>query len=710
VARRRTGASRGAVRVDDDAPQEGLAFPLGVRRDPGTGACNFAIFSRHASAVTLLLFGESDLENPLREVPLRHPGHKSGRVWHCRLPETLLRGARFYAYRLQGPWDPPRHLFDPDKVLLDPYARGIHFPPAFDRTAAVGRGGNAGCAPLGVLPFAGYHHGLPRFESSTRTFSDHHADAVIYELHVRGFTRHPGSRVAPDRRGTFSGVVDRIPYLKELGVTTVELLPVFQFDPQEENFWGYMPLGFFSVHQQYSRGGTAAAAFDEFRAMVSALHAADIEVILDVVYNHTVEADANGPAYSFRGIDNSTYYLLTPDLGAYRDDAGCGNVLRCAHPAVRRLILDSLHFWVSEMHVDGFRFDLASIFTRNADGTLNLADPPIISVISEDPDLAGVRLIAEAWDAGAYLLGRSFPGTTWQQWNGRFRDDVRGFLRGEPGMVPLLMRRLYGSDDLFPDTVAEAYRPFQSVNYVASHDGFTLYDLVSYDRKRNEANGHGNTDGAADERSWNCGWEGDDGVPDEVLVLRLRQVRNYIAILFLAAGTPMLRAGDEFLHTQRGNSNPYNQDNEITWLDWERRERFAGVHRFVRWMIAFRRRHPTLRRTRFWRDDVRWHGAAPEAAGRPDTSLASRTLAFCLLGGAVRDDDLYVMLNASPDPVLFTIHEGEPREWLHAVDTARTDDACFNEPGVEPTVDGREVLVQPRSVVVLLRHTSHRAA
>jgi pullulanase/glycogen debranching enzyme len=569
----------------DGRIREGEPYPLGVRWNAETGVYNFALFSRHATAVTLLLYTAEDVEHPALTVPLRHPAHKSGRVWHCAIPLSAVGRARHYGYRVEGPWDPPRHLFDPEKVLLDPYARGVHFPLAFSREAATGRGNNAGRAALGTLPRPGGRHQLPSFHWDTERRPHHGAEAVIYELHVRGFTRHPSSGVAPERRGTFAGVIEKIPYLKELGVTTVELLPVFQFDPQEGNFWGYMPLGFFSVHQQYSTGGTAAAAFDEFRAMVRALHEVDIEVILDVVYNHTVERGVDGPTYSFRGIDNSSYYLLTPDLADYRDDAGCGNVLRCAHPAVRRLILDSLHFWVSEMHVDGF----------------------------------------------------------------------------------------------------------------------TLYDLVSYERKRNEANGHDNSDGTNDNRSWNCGWEGDDGVPEEVLERRIRQAKNYVTILFLASGTPMVRAGDEFLQTQGGNNNAYNQDNETSWLDWSRRERFPELHHFFRGMIAFRCRHPNLARTRFWRDDVCWHGAAPEAAGRPDTSPASRTLAYYLHGRAVGDEDLYVMLNASPDPVLFTVHEGEPEQWRRVIDTSIADADAIAEPGGEPPLAAPDYRVDPHSVVVLLR-------
>jgi isoamylase len=681
---------------------EGTPYPLGATWIEKQRAYNFALYSRHATAVELLLFHTACAGAPLLRVPLLHPVNKSGRIWHCRLGEEQVGDAGFYAFHVDGPHDVPGLAFDPDKALLDPYARGVVFPRAFSRQAARGRGSNAGRAPLGPLPPRTVDV-LPPFDWGADRRPRHGTDLVIYEMHVRGFTRHPTSGVAPERRGTFAGVIDKIPYLKELGITAVELLPVFQYDPQEGNYWGYMPINFFSVHQAYARGGTTLEAFDEFRTMVRALHEADIEVILDVVYNHTGEGGWDGPTYSFRGIDNSSYYLLTPDLREYRNDSGCGNVLRCAHPVVRELVLDSLRFWVREMHVDGFRFDLASIFTRNTDGTLNLSDPPIISAITSDPELRGVRLIAEAWDIGTYQLGRSFPGDNWMQWNGRFRDDVRSFVRGDAGMVASLMTRLYGSDDLFPDTLREAYRPFQSVNFVTAHDGFTLHDLVAHNRKHNQANGQGNTDGTDDNRSWNHGWEGEAGAPPGVAALRVRQAKNFCALLMLSNGTPMVLAGDEFLNTQGGNNNPYNQDNETSWLDWSRRERFADVHRFFRRMIAFRRAHPTLARTRFWRSDVRWHGATSDARGFPDLSHHSHTLAFFLDGRSCQDDDLYVMLNASPMPITFTIHEGAPSAWLRVVDTALPSPRDISEAGEEVTLRSARYVVQPRSVVVLRR-------
>jgi glycogen operon protein len=578
--------------VDAWSTVEGSAAPLGAHWVPEQQAWNFAVYARHATAVTLLLYAEGDAVTPVVERPLDPLNHRSSRVWHCRVRASEAPGAAYYAYRVDGPRDARAgHRFDPEKILLDPYARGVFFPPAFSRGAAMRPGGNAGRAPLGRLPAADAE---PAFDWGLDRHPHHTHDLVVYEMHVRGFTARASSGVAPGRRGTFGGVIDKIPYLADLGVTAVELLPVQQFDPQERNYWGYMTLGFFAPHHQYAAGGLAGAA-DEFRAMVRAFHDAGIEVILDVVYNHTAEAGDDGPTYAFRGIDNSTYYLLDMASGQYRNDAGTGNVLRTAHPHVRQLVLDSLRFWAREMHVDGFRFDLASIFTRRHDGSVDLEEPSIITEISSDPDFAHVRLIAEAWDVTSYQLGRAFPGSTWLQWNGRFRDEVRSFVKSDGGLVPVLMRRLYGSDDLFPGSAEDAYKPQQSVNFVTAHDGFTLYDVVAYNTKHNEANGHGGSDGTDEHRSWNCGVEGDANASAEVIALRRRQAKNFCALLMLANGTPMFCAGDEFLHTQGGNNNPYNQDNETTWVDWERAVRFADVHRFFREMIAFRKRHPRSR-------------------------------------------------------------------------------------------------------------------
>jgi glycogen operon protein len=462
-----------------------------------------------------------------------------------------------------------------------------------------------------------------------------------------------------------------------------------------------MPLSFFAVHDSYGMRNAFGEEIDEFKSLVKALHQADIEVILDVVCNHTGEGDENGPTFSYRGIDNTTYYLLEENRGRYRNDSGTGNVLNTANRYVRGMILDSLRYWVAEFHVDGFRFDLASLFTRREDGSINLDDPPIIAAIQSDPLLADVRLIAEAWDMASYQLGRTFPGSTWLQWNGRFRDTVRSFVRGDAGLADALRTRIYGSDDLFPDTTIDSCHAFQSVNFVTCHDGFCLYDLVSYDVKHNEANGHGNRDGMDDNRSWNCGWEGDNGLPQDVRALRIRQAKNLFCLLMLANGTPMFTAGDEFLNTQGGNNNPYNQDNETTWLDWSLLARNGDFFRFAKSMIAFRKAHPSLGRSRFWRSDVRWLGASGEAD--PGSSL----LAFHLTGAGEDDDDLYVAINGQSQDAVFILQaEGC---WRLVVDTDHDTGGDGGGGGAAAAIrfyTEREAMpMRSHSIKVLLRET-----
>lgn len=674
---------------------EGMPHPLGATRVEDAGAWNFALYSKHATGVRLHLFAAEEFEVPAHTVVFDWKINKSGRVWHCRVPERIVRGATYYAYQVEGPDAPAEgHRFDRQKLLVDPYARAVFFPPEFSREAARHPGSNVGRAPLGVIPTSG-----AAFDWSRDRRPHHTHDAIIYEVHPRGFTRQANSGAGAGQRGTFAGLIEKIPYLRELGVTIVELMPVFQYDPQEGNYWGYMPMGFFALHGAYGCRCTCGEQLDEFRTLVKALHAADIEVVLDVVYNHSAEGNENGPTYSFRGIDNTTYYLLGDDRRTYRNDSGTGNVLHTANRYVQAMILDSLRYWVREFHVDGFRFDLASLFTRRSDGSINLDEPPLFGAIQGDPDLADVRLIAEAWDLSSYQLGRSFPGTSWQQWNGQFRDRIRQYVRGDPVPLGDVIRCLYGSDDLFPDTLMESYRPFQSVNLVTSHDGFTLYDLVSYDRKHNEANGEGNRDGTDANYSWNCGWEGDDGVPAEVVRLRHRQARNFFCLLILANGTPLIRAGDEFLGTQRGNNNAYNQDNETSWLDWELVERNADFLRFSRMMIAFRTAHPSLGRSRFWRTDVHWYGPR----GAVDFSRGSRSFAYYLDGRSQEDDDLYVMVNMSLLDIAFTIQAPPADAWRRTIDTAVASPLDIIDCDAAPGLTGEEYVVQARSVVVLLR-------
>jgi isoamylase len=672
---------------------EGSPLPLGVNWIEKEQAFNFAVHSEHAESVTLLLYSPADLVNPLLRLQLDFLHNKSGPIWHCRVPVTKITEALYYAYSVSGETIPQLHSFDPRKVLLDPYAKCIFFPPGFDRNLAMREGSNAGSAPLGVLTD---HRST--FDWSGVRPPYHESDAVIYELHVKGFTKNSNSGVDPSRAGTYAGLVEKIPYLKELGVTIVELMPVFQRDPQEGDYWGYMPLNFFAPHAQYASTLRADGQHLEFKNMVKAFHEADIGVVLDVVYNHTCEGDSKGPIYSFKGLDSSGYYMLSSDpANPYANYSGTGNTLNFGQAHVRKMVIDSLRYWKRGMHIDGFRFDLASVFSRNADGSLNWGEAPIFSEIAADPELGRVRLIAEPWDTAAYQLGRGFPGLTWLQWNGRFRDDIRRFVKGDNGMVPEVMRRIYGSDDLFPDNRADAYHAYQSVNYVTSHDGFTLYDLVSYDRKHNVQNGNNNQDGTDANDSWNCGQEGDEGVSAAVRALRRQQVKNFCCLLFLSNGTPMFRAGDEFLNTQFGNNNPYNQDNETGWLDWSQLQSNKDIFQFFKNMIAFRKNHPSLSRSRFWREDVSWYGVGPKV----DLSSDSHSLAFCLHGISQGDDDIYVMINAYWEELDFNVQEGTAQEWKRIVDTALPSPDDFSGDGIP--LEQAKYLVAPRSIVVLCR-------
>lgn len=675
---------------------QGVPVPMGASWVESRHAYNFSLYSRNAISVTLLFYTVDDLVNPTFAYRFDPRFNKSGPIWHCWIPEENLHGATLYGYRVEGPWDPAAgHRFDESKILLDPYATTVWFPPDFSRDACAQPGPTDGKAPLGVLPV----RDAP-FDWGADLRPRHNHDAIIYELHVKGFTARANSGVAAEKRGTFAALIEKIPYLVDLGVTIVELLPIHQFDPQENNYWGYMTLNFFAPHHAYvSESNGRIDAHHEFRSMVRAFHEAGIEVWLDVVYNHTSETGTNGPTYSLRGIDNSSYYLVDIGSGAFKNDSGCGNTVRCAHPASRALILESLRTWGTMGRVDGFRFDLASILTRTLDGSLPQDDPALISEISARGYRGDVSLVAEAWDVGCYQLGRGFPGSAWRQWNGKFRDDMRAFIRGDGGKVTDLMRRIYGSDDLFPDTLVDSYRPFQSVNFITAHDGFCLYDLTAYNEKHNAANGHDNTDGTNDNLSWNCGWEGDAGAPDEVVALRRKQVRNFFTILMLSAGTPMFCAGDEFLNTQQGNNNPYNQDNETTWLNWDLLEANADVHRFFKTLIAFRKSHPSLGRSTFWREDVHWYGVGPDV----DMGSNSHSLALCVHGASHRDDDIYVMINGWWEPLTFAVQEGEASEWRRVVDTDRPSPEDIAAPGEERPLTTLDYTVAPRSVVVLVR-------
>jgi glycogen operon protein len=535
-------------------------------------------------------------------------------------------------------------------------------------------------------------------------------DSIVYELHVRGFTWHPSSMVA--HPGTFLGLTAKIPYLKSLGVTAVELLPIHEFDECDcpftnpatgeklRNFWGYNSIGFAAPKAAYASSSKEYDQLNEFRQMIRAFHAAGLEVYLDVVFNHTGEGDHRGRTYSFRGLDNGLYYMVAPD-GRYLNFTGCGNTVNCNHPVVRQMLLNCLRFWVADMHVDGLRFDLASILGRDYAGRV-LVEPPVVEMIAEDSVLADTKLIAEPWDAGGLYQVGMFPfGRRWSEWNGKFRDDVRRFWRGEPGVTDRLATRLCGSADLYESSNR---LPRHSLNFITCHDGFTLWDLVSYDRKHNEANGEGNRDGNDDNISWNCGAEGPTKDPG-VLALRRRQVRNLIATLLLSQGVPMLMAGDEFLRTQGGNNNAWCQDNEISWVDWTLAEANADFLRFTRELIGLRRRHSALKRTRFLNPgEVIWHGVE---AYKPDFSGRSRALAMVLDGsrtGRETDCDFYMAFNAWKEPLAFSIPPSpQGRPWRRVIDTAKgsPEDVVAMENAQRIAV-GKTYTVAPFSLVVLL--------
>lgn len=679
---------------------EGWHDPPGVTWIEEEQAWNFVLYAQSATRVILMLYSEYDAAHPVLEYEFDHYRNKSGPVWHCRISKTRAPRAFYYAYRVYGAHDDDNHFhrFDPEKVLLDPYAKAVYFPTNFDREAAKGPGPNDGKAPLGVID-AEIH-----FDWKDDRYLRHDSDLIIYEMHVRGFTRHDSSGVTPAKRGTYAGVIEKIPYLRDLGVTAIELMPVFQFDPQEKNYWGYMPLNFFAPHSTYAVNAESRLVREEFREMVQELHRAGIEVILDVVFNHTCEGDDQGPCYSFKGIGSDMFYMAMRNAEGKLDFAnysGCGNTLDANKLAVRKLIVDSLKYWRDQMHVDGFRFDLASIFARRSDGSISPDQTPIFSQIVTAKDFLNVRLIAEPWDAaGTYQLGHSFPGWLWMQWNGLYRDSLQRFIAGEKGMIPELMSRLYGSADLFPDGLVHSCRPWQSVNYITSHDGSTMFDMVAYEGKYNWANGERNRDGSH-EFKWNCGFEGERNAPPEVVRLRKQQVKNFITLLMLSNGSPMFRMGDEFLQTQRGNNNAYNQDNETSWLDWTRLERFSDVYRFFKLLIGFRKSHPSLSRSHYWREDITWFG--PD--GPCEMGHDSQVLAYRLLGGDLNDQDFYVMINGSRSGREFRICEGSELEWKKVLDTSlESPDDIHGATGYKP-IDAPRYFVAANSVVVLLRDT-----
>ena len=642
----------------------------------------FSIFSRHATRVWLLLFDRPGDATPRAEIELSPETNRVGDIWHVHVQDA--RPGDCYVYRMDGK-PPPGHanFFNPAQWLLDPYAQCVAGREHWGDTRGLQAGSKVqrgSMFPKGVIV-------RDEFDWSNDVTPGHKlADTVIYELHLRGFTADPSSNVS--HAGTYRGLIEKIPYLKSLGVTTVELLPVQEFNEMEfflentarkdlRNFWGYSTQAFFAPNGRYSSSGVYGQQLTEFKEMVMALHRADIEVILDVVFNHTGEAGDHGPCYSFRGIDNSIYYMMEGSGDHYANYSGCGNTINSNHPIVRDFVLSCLRYWALHMHVDGFRFDLASVFARDQNGNL-LPNPPLIEHIAEDPALRHTKLIAEAWDAvGTYHVG-NFPSARWSEWNGRFRDDVRRFWAGERGMLGALATRLTGSSDLYQK---DGQTPLKSINFITSHDGFTLADLVSFAQKHNEANMENNRDGDPRNFSRNHGVEGATS-DDRINSIRLRQQKNLLATLFLSQGVPMMLAGDEFSRTQRGNNNAYCQDNEISWVDWNLIESNSDLLRFAQELVSFRAAHPSLRRATFFRGeqhgkpdaDIRWYG--PHGGGidwQNGLTIACLINGNRDLTGAETDDDhIFIAINGEAGPTAFKLPPAPGQPWQIAFTTQQT--------------------------------------
>jgi isoamylase len=693
--------------------QAGNPLPIGGTHQLGDGV-NFVLFSRNATRVCLELYQNLGDSSPARIIDLDPRTHRTGDIWH-----VWVRGiptGQLYGYRIEGPYQPEQgHRFNPNKLLLDPYARAIAGVADSDFLAARGydsssrltdlsfsTADNAGTAPKCIFnrDLFNWEMDLPPKHSAS--------DTVIYETHVRGFTIHNSSNA--ERPGTFAGLTEKIPYLKDLGVTAIELMPVLEFNENEsqrlnpitgeklKNYWGYNPVACFAPKQSYSFEGSQLRQTVEFREMVKAFHRAGIEVILDIVLNHTAENDELGPTICLRGIENSIFYMLREDQPRYyKDFSGVGNTLNANHPVVREFVTSVLRYWVMNMHVDGFRFDLASVLGRDEHGNI-LRDAPLLEGIAEDPILRDIKIIAEAWDAGgAYQVG-DFSTKRWTEWNGRFRDDVRRFWAGDAGMTGLFATRISGSSDLYQNK-----GPARSLNFVTCHDGFTLNDLVSYNQKHNNENGEFNRDGSDANYSDNCGVEG-PSQDAAVEGMRSRLIKNFLLTLFISRGVPMLLGGDEFRRTQRGNNNAYCQDNETSWFDWSLLETHKEIHRFTRGMIAFRRAHHVLRRESFYTDaEIKWfapNGAAPNWADQHQKSFA------CLLLGQT-EPDLFLLFNADNRSIDFSIPAlPAGKIWRLAADTARTAPDDLFEPGKEPSLQGQITFrLEPRSSAILLTDT-----
>ncbi|MFO7538538.1 MAG: glycogen debranching protein GlgX [Chloroflexota bacterium] len=679
----------------------GRPYPFGTSFVPG--GVNFSIFSRHATGCTLVLFAKGQ-KKPLAEIPFP-PEFRVGHVFAMVVFDLDYEQIE-YGYRMDGPFLPHQgHHFDPQKILLDPYAKAVSGRDIWRQRTYPGHNFQY----RGLLVYDDFDW------LADRPLGTPLEDLVIYEMHVRSFTRHPSANVR--HPGTFAAIRDKIPYLKELGVNAVELMPIHEFDEFENsftnpetgerliNYWGYSPVNFFAPKAGYAATGQHGMQVDEFKALVKELHKNGIEVFLDVVFNHTAEGDETGHTSSFRGLDNQTYYMLKPD-GRYYNFSGCGNTMNCNNPVVRNMVMDCLRYWVSEFHIDGFRFDLASILGRDSRGN-PLANPPLLELMAHDPVLGRCKLIAEAWDAGGLYQVGSFPSYgRWSEWNGKYRDTLRQFLKGDMGQVLEIAQRIQGSPDLYAGRGANA-----SINFITCHDGFTLNDLVSYSEKHNWANGEENRDGANDSHSWNWGVEGPTNDPT-IVALRRQLMKNGIAILMISQGVPLILMGDEVGRTKQGNNNTYCHDNELNWLNWDLLQENGDLFRFFRACIAFRKAHPVLRRQHHFeqRDvvgsgypDISWHGLE---AWNPDWSAASRTLAVMFCGQHApgeEDEYIYVAMNMHWESYKFELPQLPPRhQWHQFADTALPSPEDIVLPGEErPLSNQRYLQIAPRSVIIL---------
>jgi glycogen operon protein len=683
--------------------ETGQPYPLGATVCPeGT---NFSILSASATGMQLVLFDHADDGAASRTLTLDPVLNRTSHYWHIFL--LGIKPGQLYGYRAHGPFDPAAgQRFDAQKVLIDPYGKAVFVGRNYSRAAACRPGDNASTSMKSVVA------DLSLFDwEDDKPINRLFRDTVIYEMHVAGFTRHPSSGVGPANRGTYLGVIEKIPYLQTLGITAVELLPVFQFDSADAppglfNYWGYDPVSFFAPHLAYSTNANdPAACLDEFRTMVKALHRAGIEVILDVVYNHTAEGDERGPTLCFRGLENNFYYILEDDRAHYADFTGTGNTLKSNHSVVKRLILDSLKYWVSEMHVDGFRFDLASIFSRSESGEPEL-NAPIIWEIDSEPVLAGTKLIAEAWDSGGLYQVGSFGQDKWKEWNGAYRDDVRSFLKADSNTVWKLHERIIGSPDIYKC----GHRPTgQSINYITCHDGFTLNDLVSFNSKHNEGNQSQNSDGTNANLSWNCGAEG-PSTDHDVEHLRVRQIKNFFALTLLSVGTPMLLMGDEARRTQRGNNNAYCLDNEVSWFDWDLCKANSEIFRFVQELIRLRLHFDqgTSGDTIALEDylsnaHIRWHGTALD---KPDWGVDSHAIAVAFRNHAL-NDVRYIAINSYWSTLNFELPPlPEPSSrWIRMIDTSLASPEDIADVDRGSQVMASTYSVNPHSIV-MLHHAS----